>query len=168
MIASLSAYPLPMKLSNLLSAKHILPDLQSRDRQEAITEMLDHLLALGDLPMTHLDDIQDSLKKREEILSTGVGNGVAIPHAFSEHLQEVVAVFGRSRGGIDFSSQDGALVHYIVLFISPRHIYQKHLLMLAAIARMFSRIETHQYLEASSTAEEFYQLFNQRGIPKQA
>jgi mannitol/fructose-specific phosphotransferase system IIA component (Ntr-type) len=157
-----------MKLSNLLSAKHILPDLKSSDRQEVIAEMLDYLVSLGDIPQEQVEEFQDSLKQREEILSTGVGNGVAIPHAFSEHLQEVVAVFGRSRAGIDFSSQDGALVHYVVLFISPRHIYQKHLLMLAAIARMFSRLETHQYLEASSTAEEFHQLFQQKIIPQRA
>jgi mannitol/fructose-specific phosphotransferase system IIA component (Ntr-type) len=155
-----------MKLSHLLSAKHILPDLKSSDRQEVITEMLDYLVSLGDLPQEQLEELQASLKQREEILSTGVGNGVAIPHAFSEHLQDVVAVFGRSRSGIDFSSQDGGLVHYVVLFISPRHIYQKHLLMLAAIARMFSRLETHQYLEASSTAEEFHQLFQQKISPQ--
>jgi mannitol/fructose-specific phosphotransferase system IIA component (Ntr-type) len=157
-----------MKLSNLLSVNHIIPELQSQSREGVIAEMVDYLVAIGDLPYELVADIRQSLKHREEILSTGVGNGVAIPHAFSEHLHEVVAVFGRSRGGIDFASQDGDLVHYVVLFISPRHIYQKHLLMLAAIARMFSRVETHQYLEASTSAEEFFQLFDQRSIPKKA
>ena len=72
-------------------------------------------------------------------MSTGIGFGIAIPHASSEHVTEVVAAFGRSQGsGIEFDSLDNELVHFIVLFIVPRDQFQVHLRTLAAIAKFLN------------------------------
>lgn len=153
-----------MKLSEILTPQHILLDLQASDRWQAMDELFDHLIAAGDFAPEWREEVSQSLHQRESLISTGVGGGVAIPHAFSESIDEVVAVFGRSLQGIDFESQDRELVHFVVLFISPRKSYQKHLHALAAIARMFTKPETRQFMMQAQDAEELFTLFRQKVV----
>ncbi len=127
-------------------------------------ELLDHLISVGDFSPEWRSEVSNSLRLREAMISTGVGGGVAIPHAFSEHINEVVAVFGRSRAGIDFEAQDREAVHFVVLFISPLKSYQKHLHALAAIARMFTKPETRERMMFASDGDELYQLFRQKVV----
>lgn len=148
-----------MKLSEILPQQHILLNLQASDRWHAMEELLDHLIAAGDFPAEWREEVAHSLHQRESLVSTGVGGGVAIPHAFSDSLEEVVAVFGRSLSGIDFEAQDKELVHFVVLFISPRQPYQKHLHALAAIARMFTKTETREAMMRAHDVDELFALF---------
>lgn len=148
-----------MKLSEILPSQHILVDLQAQDRWQAMEELLDHLTSLGEFSSAWREEVAQNLRTRESLVSTGVGGGVAIPHAFSDALDDVVAVFGRSVAGIDFESQDHELVHFVVLFISPRRPYQKHLHALAAIARMFTKPETRQAMLQARDADDLYSLF---------
>ena len=127
-------------------------------------ELLDHLISVGDFSPEWRSEVSNSLRLREAMISTGVGGGVAIPHAFSEHINEVVAVFGRSRAGIDFEAQDREAVHFVVLFISPLKSYQKHLHALAAIARMFTKPETRERMMFANDGDELYQLFRQKVV----
>jgi len=153
-----------MKLSEILTPHHIMLDLQATDRWQAMEEMLEHLISVGDLPHELRSEVADSLKQREVLISTGVGGGVAIPHAFSEHIDDVVAVFGRSRSGINYDSHDHELVHFVVLFISPLRSYQKHLHALAAIARMFTKPETRQGMMNAVSVSEMYELFHNKVV----
>jgi mannitol/fructose-specific phosphotransferase system IIA component (Ntr-type) len=153
-----------MKLSQLLSSRHILPDLQAEDRLDAIDELLGHLIEVGDLDSQWKEEICASLHLREAMISTGVGAGVAIPHAFSDHIDEVIGVFGRSHKGVDFDSHDQEKVHFVVLFISPKKSYQKHLLALAAIARLLTKTDTRQKLLLANDADELYSLFRQKTL----
>lgn len=153
-----------MKLSDILTPSHILPEVQAGDRWEVMDELLDHLIAAGDFSPEWRAEVAQSLRQREAMISTGVGGGVAIPHAFSEHINEVVAVFGRSREGIDFVAQDLEVVHFVVLFISPLKSYQKHLHALAAIARMFTKPETRERMMYANDVDELYQLFRQKVV----
>jgi mannitol/fructose-specific phosphotransferase system IIA component (Ntr-type) len=153
-----------MKLSDILTPNHILPDLRAADRWLAMEEMLDHLISIGGFPSQWRADVAHSLELRESLISTGVGGGVAIPHAFSEHIEEVVAVFGRSCRGIDFDAQDREMVHFVVLFISPLKSYQKHLHALAAIARMFTKPETREMMMHAPDGNGLYELFCQKVV----
>ena len=153
-----------MKLSEILTPSHILPDLQAVDRWQAMEEMLDHLIHVGDFPAEWRVEVSHSLHQREALVSTGVGGGVAIPHAFSEHIDDVVAVFGRSRAGIDFDAQDREMVHFVVLFVSPLKSYQKHLHALAAIARMFTKPETREMMLHADDVSELYELFRHKVV----
>lgn len=153
-----------MKLSEILTPNHILPDLHAADRWQAMEEMLDHLIAVGDFPPPWRAEVSHSLRQRESLISTGVGGGVAIPHAFSEHIDDVVAVFGRSRSGIDFDAQDRDMVHFVVLFISPLKSYQKHLHALAAIARMFTKPETREMMMHANDVSELFELFRHKVV----
>ncbi len=127
-----------MQLASLLTPDHVVPDMKADDHWPAIVELVDHLATRDLLFPEDRESALEALKHREEFTSTGVGSGVAIPHAFSEKLRHIIAVFGRSRQGINFDAIDDHPVHFVVLFLVPKEDYDLHLQTLAAIARMFS------------------------------
>jgi mannitol/fructose-specific phosphotransferase system IIA component (Ntr-type) len=149
-----------MKLAKLLSADQIILDMKAVEHWPAITELVDHLVSTEFLPRGQREEILAALKAREEQVSTGIGSGVAIPHAFSDTLEEVVAVFGRSKSGIDFEALDNAPVHSIILFIVPRKDYHLHLRTLAAIAKMFTNCEVRRKLGLAETRDEILAILD--------
>jgi mannitol/fructose-specific phosphotransferase system IIA component (Ntr-type) len=151
-----------MKLAKLLSVDQIILDMKAVDHWPSIIELVDHLVAQRKLPEALHDEVLEALRIREEQVSTGIGSGVAIPHAFSDELEEVVAVFGRSREGIDFEALDNAPVHFIILFIVPRKEYQLHLRTLAAIAKMFTNCEVRRQLAAAETRDEILAILDSK------
>jgi mannitol/fructose-specific phosphotransferase system IIA component (Ntr-type) len=151
-----------MKLAKLLCAEHIILDMKAVEHWPSIVELVGHLVTTRQLPHSQLDEMLDAFRAREERVSTGIGSGVAIPHAFSDHLDQVVAVFGRSSVGIDFEALDNAPVHFIILFIVPRKDYHMHLMTLAAIAKMFTNSEIRRQLGAAETLEEILAIFDSK------
>jgi mannitol/fructose-specific phosphotransferase system IIA component (Ntr-type) len=151
-----------MKLAKLLGPEQILLDMKAVEHWPAIIELVDHLLTTGQLPPEQRDEMLEAFRVREEQVSTGIGLGVAIPHAFSDHLDRVIAVFGKSKSGIDFESLDHQPVHFIILFIVPRKDYHLHLRTLAAIAKMFTNIEVRRQLGAAETLEEILAIFDSK------
>lgn len=151
-----------MKLATLLCAEHIILDLKAVEHWPAIVELVEHLVVTDQLPASQQEEMLEAFKAREESVSTGIGSGVAIPHAFTDHLDHVIAVFGRSRGGIDFEALDNQPVHFIVLFIVPRKNYHLHLQTLAAIAKMFTNSEVLRQLGAATNREEILSIFDSR------
>ena len=149
-----------MKLSQLVSVEQILPEMRAGDHWSAILELVEHLITIGKLPAALRDEVLTSLKVREELVSTGIGGGVAIPHAFSDDLDQVVAVFGRSQTGIDFEALDGAPVHHVILFIVPRRDYHLHLQTLAAIAKMFTNSEIRRRISEAGSSEEILAILD--------
>ncbi len=102
-----------MKLAKLLCAEHIILDMKAVEHWTSIVELVGHLVATNQLPADQQPEMLLAFKAREEQVSTGIGSGVAIPHAFSDHLDHVIAVFGRSKAGIDFEALDNAPVRMI-------------------------------------------------------
>lgn len=151
-----------MKLAQLLSVDQILLNMKETEHWPSITELVGHLVQVGRLSNPLSDEILIALKAREEQVSTGIGSGVAIPHAFSDQLEEVVAVFGRSKAGIDFAALDNAPVHLIILFIVPRKDYHLHLRTLAAIAKMFTNCEIRRRLGEAGTREEVMDILDSK------
>lgn len=149
-----------MKLAKLLSADQIILDMKSLEHWPAIMELVDHLVVTGKLPESLKDEVLAALKTREDQVSTGIGSGVAIPHAFSDHIEEVVAVFGRSQAGLDFEAIDNAPVHLIILFIVPHKDYHLHLRTLAAIAKMFTNCEVRRQIGEAQTRDEILSILD--------
>lgn len=151
-----------MKLAQLLGTDQIVLDMKAVEHWPAIMELVDHLVEIQKIPTAQRECIMTSLKTREEQVSTGIGSGVAIPHAFSDELNEVIAIFGRSRTGIEFESIDNAPVHFIILFIVPSKDYHLHLKTLAAIAKMFTNSEIRRRLSAAETRDDILQILDSK------
>lgn len=148
-----------MNLGNLLSKDLILPEMQSSERWSAIVELVDLLVARSRVRAEDRDIILAALRQREETMSTGIGFGIAIPHASSDRISEVVAAFGRSSKGIEFDSLDNAPVKYIVLFVVPKDQFQTHLRTLAAIAKFLNDRTVRDRLGSAGDAEEIHGIF---------
>ena len=92
-------------------------------------------------------------------MSTGIGFGIAIPHASSDRVSQVVAAFGRSSQGIEFDSLDNAPVRFIVLFVVPKDQFQTHLRTLAAIAKFLNDRSVRERLGTAASAAEILSIF---------
>jgi mannitol/fructose-specific phosphotransferase system IIA component (Ntr-type) len=152
-----------MTLANLLSANQIIPDLQSRDRWPAILELVDRLVSSGFVNPLDKDGILRALELREQTMSTGIGFGIAIPHASSDRVTEVVAAFGRSKEGIEFGSLDNVPVRFIVMFVVPKDQFQIHLRTLAAIAKFLNDRGVRERLSLAESSEEILRIFQAPG-----
>lgn len=151
-----------MTLANLLSEGKILPDLKARERWAAITELVDLLVNLGCIEGGDRETVLESVRQREQTMSTGIGLGIAIPHASSPRVTEVVAAFGRSKEGVEFDSLDGQPVFFIVLFVVPKDQFQTHLRTLAAIAKFLNDRVVRDELGAAETAHDLLEVFQRR------
>ncbi len=149
-----------MKLAQLLAADQILLDMKATEHWPSILELVQELVNVRKLPVELHEEVLEALRTREKQVSTGIGSGVAIPHAFSDHLDDVVAIFGRSKAGIDFEALDQAPVHLIILFIVPRKDYHLHLRTLAAIAKLFTNSEIRRQLGLAGTRAEVLDILD--------
>ena len=129
-----------MDPSDFLGPNPIIVDLQAEDRWEAIEELLDHLVAHQKIKPEDKATIGDAVKKREKSMSTGIGFGVAIPHASTNLVSEVVGVAGRSRDGINFETLDGKPVRLVMLFLVPQGQFQALRDTLTSIAKQLHKI----------------------------
>ncbi|MGI8481714.1 MAG: PTS sugar transporter subunit IIA [Chthoniobacterales bacterium] len=151
-----------MSLASLLSAEQIIPEMKATERWAAIVELIDLLVGLGKIKPDDRESILASLKQREETMSTGIGFGIAIPHASSDRIEEVVAAFGRSSTGIEFDALDSAPVKFVVLFIVPKNQFQTHLRTLASIAKFLNDRSVRESLAAAPAAESILAIFRDR------
>lgn len=151
-----------MTLANLLSESQIIPEMASKERWDAIRELVDRLVEAGKVDKEDREDVLDSIRQREETMSTGIGFGIAIPHASSSKVSEVVAAFGRSTSGIPFESLDGEPVNFIVLFVVPKDQFQTHLRTLAAIAKFLNDKTVREELSKAPSQAAILQVFENR------
>lgn len=140
-------------LNELLTRERIVPRMQASEHWAAIVELLDHLIAIGKFDGARRDECLDALRRREALTSTGIGSGVAIPHAFLDGLEKTQAAFGLCPQGIEFDSLDAAPVQMVLLFLVPRAHHAEHLRTLASVARTLSSVRVRrEVLEARTPA----------------
>lgn len=129
-----------MRLSEILSVDLIEINLKAKDKDSVLEEMVDLLFKAGKIK--DKKEILDDVKKREALMSTGIGHGVAIPHAKSKGVDTLISAFGRSKEGIDFKSLDGEPVYLFFMLLSPEDITGPHIKALAKISRLLK----HHYI----------------------
>lgn len=151
-----------MTLGSLLSEGQIVPELKAQGRWEAIAELVDALVANGKIQPADRDSVFEAIRQRELTVSTGIGFGIAIPHASSACVEDVAAAFGRSTPGIDFDAIDGQLAHCIVLFVVPKDQFQTHLRTLAAIAKFLNDPHVREALSKANSTKEILEVFQTR------
>jgi len=149
-----------MTLADLLTPGCVIAEMQSDEQFPAIAELVERLVTSGTLPPAKQAEALAALTAREEQRSTGIGGGIAIPHCFLSDLESVVAIFGRSTGGIDFCALDRAPVHFVVLFIVPESQHTLHLKTLAAIAKILNSAETRSRLAEASDEAGLFEILS--------
>jgi mannitol/fructose-specific phosphotransferase system IIA component (Ntr-type) len=152
-----------MTLANLLSADQIIPEMLASERWAAIDELVDLLEKKGFVTTLDRPEISAALKVREQTMSTGIGMGIAIPHASSPRVTSVLAAFGRSKAGIEFGSLDNVPVRFVVLFVVPKDQFQIHLRTLAAIAKFLNDRGVRERLASAESPGEILEIFRSPG-----
>lgn len=144
---------------DLLDEAVVATDLDVGSREEVFEELVGLLTAEDRLE--DADHALDALREREDILSTGIGNGLAIPHAKVELLDRFVAAFGRVPDGVDFKSLDGKPAHLIFLLLSPQGEAGRHVRILARISRILKNAQLRPQLMDASSASEILELIRE-------
>jgi len=148
-----------MNLSGLLGLQQVVPRLSATDRWGVIDQLIDVLARTGKIRPEDREIVRKAVKDRETSKSTGIGYGIALPHASVSCIQDVVAAFGRLTQGVDFQALDNQPVKLCVLFLTPQGQFQQHLLTLSSLARLLSNKENRQKLETTDNPEEILAIF---------
>jgi mannitol/fructose-specific phosphotransferase system IIA component (Ntr-type) len=148
-----------MNLTEILNIEQIVPRLAATDRWAVIDQLIDVLVRTQKIRPEDRETVRKAVKDRETSKSTGIGYGIALPHASVGCIQDVVAVFGRPTQGVDFQALDNQPVTLCLLFLTPQGQFQKHLLLLSTVARFLSNKDNRQKLEAAQSAEEILAIF---------
>ena len=123
-----------MKITDILDKKLIIADLFSKNKKGVLEELVSHLAQHEG--KVHKDELLKILLEREKLGSTGINDGIAIPHGKLQSIDGLLAVFGRSREGIDFGALDNKLSHLFFLLVAPESSAGAHLKALARISRI--------------------------------
>ncbi len=130
--------------------------LVSNTKEDILREMLQILVHRG--AIKSYDEVLKEVLEREESMSTGIGMGIAMPHARSEYVSEMTVLLGVHRQGIEFASLDGAPVSIFVMIVSPKNDSGPHLQMLAAIGRLLMNAELRAKIGDVENRDELYAL----------
>ncbi len=148
-----------MPLNDLITADAILPALRVNTKKSALHEMSERAAAISGLGAR---DIYDAVLQRERLGSTGVGNGIAIPHGKLIACTRIVGVFARLERPIEFESLDGAPVDLAFLLVAPEAAGADHLKALARIARVLRDSRIVAKLRATRDADGLYGVLTQQ------
>ena len=143
-----------MQITGMFKKDYIIEELKATSKRAVLAELSEVLRRDTEgLPPGAMVDV---LLEREKLGSTGIGDGIAIPHGKLKNLDRLMISFGRSRQGIDFDAIDGRPVHLFFLLMAPESSTGQHLKALAKISRMLKDPEFRNGLMTAASAEEIY------------
>ena len=148
-----------MKLSELIDEDFILPELKAKDKKGVLEELVDALVRRE--PSIDKKALVKVLLERERLGSTGIGDGVAIPHGKFHGIVHPIISFGRSRKGLDFESMDGEPVFLFFLLVAPENSASIHLKALAKIAKILKNSAFRKVLMEAPSKKELYRTIIQ-------
>ena len=143
-----------MKLTDFVVPKAVLADLQVDSKEGAIRAMVASLHDAGEIPADAVEGIIAAVLKREELGSTGIGNGVAVPHTKHASVSRLVATVALAKNGVDFASLDGDPVFVLFLLVSPPDRPGDHLRGLETISRHLREQDFCNFLRQSRNADD--------------
>jgi len=151
-----------MKLRDLVRPDCIVAELASSDRNGVIRELVQVLADAGQLDASLVDAVARSIIVRERSRgTTGIGKGVALPHAKVEGLPRLMAAIGRSSGGVDFAALDGEPVYGVFLIVSPESQPEQHLRAMDMVFRLLQQERFRKFLRQSDRAEKIHELLRE-------
>ena len=147
-----------MRLIDILDETSIVADLQASDKIEALEILVEAMTRSNEI---NKQDILNVLLEREELGSTGIGDGIAIPHGKSPEITQIISGFGLSKQGIEFDSLDGKPAHLFFLLVAPENSPGTHLKVLARISRMLKNVNFREKLLEANSQHEIYQIISE-------
>jgi PTS system nitrogen regulatory IIA component len=145
-----------VKITELLDESTIIPALTGKEKRAVLEEMAGGLAAKHSF--LDAQKVLEVLLEREKISTTAIGEGVAIPHGKLPNVDRVLAIFGRSPRGVDFTSLDGGLTHLFFVLIAPENSAADHLKALARISRLLKDVGFRRRLMQAKTSKELYAI----------
>lgn len=145
-----------LRISNFLKPEAIIMEMTATEKLAAIRELVDHMVKKN--IAKDREQLFDALAQRENLESTGIGEGVAIPHARTDAVNEVVLLFARSKSGIDFSAIDGKPSHIIFLIASPENKKTEYIMTLAKLSRLLRHGNVREQLKSAQTPNEVLEI----------
>lgn len=153
-----------MRIKDILSPESMIMDLKATTKDEAISEMADLEVATG--IVNNKEKFVESIWAREKESTTGIGGGIAMPHARNEYINKARVLFAKSEKGVDFDSLDQQPVHLFFMITAPAGADNTHLQALAKLSSLLINPNLVEKLKAAKTAEEVIDLFSQAEADK--
>jgi mannitol/fructose-specific phosphotransferase system IIA component (Ntr-type) len=150
-----------MKLSDIMVTDAIVPELQAKTREEAVQELVKALAAAGAIPKKSVDDVVKAVMARESQATTGIGKGVALPHAKLKGIKKPIGTIGRSGEGIEFASLDAKPVYSIILLLSNPESPDEHLQAMETIFKHVQRDIFRKFLRQSQSKQAIVDLIHE-------
>lgn len=150
-----------MKFAHFVSRGSIQADLKAGDKEGAIREMVQSLLEAGGIVAEEVENIVKAILKREELGSTGIGRGVAVPHTKHASALRLIGTVAVSSAGVDFNSLDGEKVHLFFLLISPPDRPGDHLRALESVSRQLRDDTFCKFLKQAKSTQDIVQLLEE-------
>ena len=153
-----------MKIMEFLNKKAVTASLKSADKEGVVRELVD-LLARAE-EIKNKEELVKAILTRESLGSTGIGQGIGIPHAKSQNVKNLVAAFGLSQRGVNFDSLDGEPVYIFFLLIAPEESAGPHLKALARISRMLKDKYFRELLRKAKDEKEILRVIQEEDAKK--
>jgi PTS system fructose-specific IIA component/PTS system nitrogen regulatory IIA component len=150
-----------MKFADFVSRQAVTADLAADTKEAVIREMVQSLLDVGKIQPQEFEGIIKAILKREELGSTGIGRGVAVPHTKHASVDRLVGAVAVSSEGVDFNSLDGEKVHLFFMLISPPDRPGDHLRALENVSRQLRDDTFCKFLKQAKNSEEILQLLDE-------
>ena len=148
-----------MKITKFLDIRSIEANLGASNKPGVLRELVGLVLRVE--PELDPNVLVETLDRREKLQSTGIGNGVAIPHGRTDCIDRIIACVGRSTQGVDFQSLDGQPTQLFFTLFVPEAAQGAHLKALARLSRLLKNDETRQKLLDASDAEAMYRIIEE-------
>jgi len=148
-----------MRLTDVLKQEYIKIPLIGKDRDSTIEQLIDTLSGMNIIASKR--PVFDAVLEREKLMTTGVGNGIAIPHCKHKDSPEFAVSLGVHPGGIDFQAIDKKPVKIVFLLVGPEHNPGLHIKLLSRISRLMSNEELRNQLQKCKSAEQAYELIQE-------
>ena len=150
-----------MKLSDIIVADAIIADLESISRDAVIERLVEALANAGAISKKGVKETTAAVLAREKQATTGIGKGIALPHAKIKSAKKVVGTIGRSSSGIDFNALDSKPVYIVILLLSNPDNPDEHLQAMETIFKHVQRDIFRKFLRQSETAEAIADLIEE-------
>ncbi|MCE9583201.1 MAG: PTS sugar transporter subunit IIA [Planctomycetes bacterium] len=150
-----------MKLTDLVSRESVVGDILSTDKKGALRELVEALRVARKPAGFKTTEVLGALMKREKMGTTGMGGGVALPHAKVEKISALYGALGRSKAGVDFGAVDGEKVHLIFMLVSPPVEADEHLAVLKRVSAGIRLPNMSKFLRAAKDSKAIWDLLRE-------